>query len=107
SKLSSSVSTPSTSVSLIESPLLSKPTERPATATEPATKVGPIHALAAASRQPFQQFTPTRWLVLVSALSLLIGAGVGLGFRIWLATKVGVPTLQPEQSFPERPWPSF
>lgn len=105
--VASSVSMLPTSMSSTESPLISNPARRPVMATESATKMDPIRSLAAVSIQSSRQFSPARWLVLVSALALLIGTGVGLGFRIWLATKAGVPTLQPEQSFPERQWPNF
>jgi len=65
-----------------------------------------VHAATAATSKQ-RQASPVRWLVLASALAMMVGAGAGLAFRIWLVTKSGVPSLQPEQSFPDRKWPHF
>ncbi len=60
-----------------------------------------------ASVEKSRKSSPMVWLILVSALALLAGAGGGVAFRIWLMTRSEVPTLQPEQSFPDRKWPNF
>ncbi len=77
-----------------------------ATANPPITALDPP-AMATPPMPIKRKTSPLTWLMLASTLALVVGVGTGLAFRIWLMTQSGVPTLQPDQSFPERPWPGF
>ncbi len=98
-----------TPTSVAASPVITSPStarSSVATANPAITSLDPP-AIAPPPMLIKRKTSPLTWLMLTSTLALAVGVGTGLAFRIWLMTQSGVPTLQPEQSFPERPWPGL